>query len=194
MARFSLKLSTAAITTATAATLAVVILRKRRAISYFYQSHRGINGILRYIWVGDHLPPLIREAMDKLDTVEERMTMAEVQLETIEILIERTLLESVDGPTASSTELNDQDQTKKGDPSETDRYDLQKHLFQQHPELKKDIALFSNLLDEMAASIDAINSQSDEEVKRRKKGLSNKIVNLMNELDRMMASLNLQMR
>mmetsp|Transcript_22176 Transcript_22176/g.44404 ORF Transcript_22176/g.44404 Transcript_22176/m.44404 type:complete len:194 (-) Transcript_22176:307-888(-) len=193
MTQFSCKPATAAITAATAATLAIVLLRRRRSMSSFYQSHRGINGILRYIWIGDHLPPPIRVAMDELDAVEEQMTMAEVQLETIEILIERTLLESVDGPTVASTGLSDEDRNI-GDPSNTDRIDLQKQLFQQHPELKKDIALFSNLLDKLAASIDAINSQSDDEVKRRKKGLSTKIVYLMNELDRMMASLNLQMR
>ena len=130
--------------------------------------------------------------MDELDTVDERMAMAEVQLESIEILVERTLLESVDGGGYDNNTSDDASSAQNKNTNEIrNNDDVQKQLFQQHPELKKDIALFSNLLDKLAASVDGINSHSDGEVKRRKKQLSNKIVCLMNEMDRMLASLNL---
>ena len=67
-------------------------------------------------------------------------------------------------------------------------------LFHQYPQLRTKIGVFSNKLDTLAASIDSIQSHSDEEVKRRKKQLSNTIVEFMSELDRTIASLNLEVR
>ena len=144
--------------------------------------------MLRYIWVGDYLPPHIREAMDKLDTVGKRMIEAEMKLEEIEILIGRVELESVDGPR--------QEQNYSNDASDTvdDKEELKKQLFQRYPELRTKIGLFSTSLDKLAYTIDSINSHRDADVKTRKKQLSNKIVELMNSLDRMVSSLNIGVR
>ncbi len=147
--------------------------------------------MLRYIWIGDFLPPHIREAMDKLDIVDKRMVEAEMQLEEIEILIERVELESVDGPRALPEEEQDLNNT---DNASKNKDELQKQLFQRYPELRTKIGLFSSRLDKLAYTIDSINSHQDADVKTRKKKLSNKIVALMNSLDRMVSSLNLGVR
>lgn len=145
--------------------------------------------MLRYIWIGDFLPPHIREAMDKLDNVSERMIKAELQLEEIEILIGRVELESVDGPKL----LPEQDSNNAADTVDN-KEDFKKQLFQRYPELRTKIGLFSSSLDKLAYTIDSINSHRDADVKTRKKQLSNKIVELMNTLDSMVSSLNLGVR
>lgn len=145
--------------------------------------------MLRYMWIGDYLPPHIRDAMDKLDNVSKRMVEAEMKLEEIEVLIGRVELESVDGPR--------QEQPKNSNnASDTvdDKEELKKQLFQRYPELRTKIGLFSTSLDKLAYTIDSINSHRDADVKTRKKQLSNKIVELMNSLDRMVSSLNIGVR
>lgn len=146
--------------------------------------------MLRYIWIGDFLPPHIRDAMDKLDNVSKRMVEAEIQLEEIEILIGRVELESVDGPRRSPEEQNSNNTSDTAD----DKEELKKQLFQQYPEVRTKIGLFSTSLDKLAYTIDSINSHRDADVKTRKKELSNNIVALMNSLDRMVSSLNIGVR
>mmetsp|Transcript_29574 Transcript_29574/g.62731 ORF Transcript_29574/g.62731 Transcript_29574/m.62731 type:complete len:184 (+) Transcript_29574:63-614(+) len=171
----SLKAAAAA---ATAVLVTSLLLHQRNAIKTYYRRHRGVDGFLRLLWVGDFLPPHLRQSMDELDQVEERMRNSEGQLEQIEISVERTRLESVDGSTSSADDIVDKDELKS-------------QLFQQNPELRTKIGGFSSKLDAVAAKIDSIKSHSDQEVKQRKKQLSNRIVELMNELDRMVATLNL---
>eukprot|EP00577_Skeletonema_sp_RCC1716_P026628 CAMPEP_0113378436 /NCGR_PEP_ID=MMETSP0013_2-20120614/3698_1 /TAXON_ID=2843 ORGANISM="Skeletonema costatum, Strain 1716" /NCGR_SAMPLE_ID=MMETSP0013_2 /ASSEMBLY_ACC=CAM_ASM_000158 /LENGTH=190 /DNA_ID=CAMNT_0000260657 /DNA_START=11 /DNA_END=583 /DNA_ORIENTATION=- /assembly_acc=CAM_ASM_000158 len=186
-----LALSSPSIKSATTATVVILltgmIIQQRQVIKNTYRSCRGMEGMLRYVWIGDFLPPHIREAMDKLDNVNERMVEAETKLEEIEILIERVELESVDGPRLLPEE---QDQ----DTVEDNKEEFKKQLFQRYPELRTKIGLFSSSLDKLAYTIDSINSHRDADVKTRKKQLSNKIVELMNSLDRMVSSLNLGVR
>ena len=126
--------------------------------------------------------------MNELYDVEELTCVAEAELEQFEILVARAWLESVDGPISPDDDriFNNDNLNHSNDDG-----DLQKNIFQQYPELRKDIGLFSARLDKLAATIDSIKSHSDDDVKSRKKQLSNKVVGLMNELDRMIASLNL---
>lgn len=109
--------------------------------------------------------------MDDLDDVEKRMVESDEELEQIEISIDRARLERVDGGTTNK----DNDESRR------------QSLFQQDPKLRTRIGLYSNTLDKLASSIDSVKSHSDDEVKRRKKALSNNIVELMNELDRMIS-------
>jgi len=174
--------SAKSVTVAATAIIATgILLHKRNAISTYYTSRRGINGLLRLIWEGDFLPPHLRKSMEELDKVEGSMSKSGEQLEQIEILIERARLESVDGSNNTSAE----------DDEQLNSEEAKKRFFQQNPELRTRIAIFSNKLDTLAAMIDSTKSHSDDEVKRRKKYLSNCIVALMTELDRMVASLNL---
>eukprot|EP00578_Thalassiosira_sp_NH16_P008154 CAMPEP_0181109166 /NCGR_PEP_ID=MMETSP1071-20121207/18030_1 /TAXON_ID=35127 /ORGANISM="Thalassiosira sp., Strain NH16" /LENGTH=183 /DNA_ID=CAMNT_0023192841 /DNA_START=128 /DNA_END=679 /DNA_ORIENTATION=+ len=169
----------AAVTT-TAVLVTGLLLHQRNAISTCYHRHRGLEGFLRLLWIGDFLPPNIRASMDQLDEVEERMSKSGDQLDHIEILVQRARLESVDGSTSPSCDMS--------------RDEVRDKLFHQYPQLRTKIGVFSNKLDTLAASIDSIQSHSDEEVKRRKKQLSNTIVEFMSELDRTIASLNLEVR
>ena len=191
-----LTLSSPSIKSATAATAVIlltgIIIQQRQAITTTYRSFRGMEGMLRYIWIGDILPPHIREAMDKLDNVDERMVEAELQLEEIKMLIERVELESVDGPRLLPE--GEQDLNNTADTKKNNKDGLQKQLFQQYPELRTKIGLFSSRLDKLAYTIDSINSHQDADVKTRKKKKSNKIVGIMNSLDRMVSSLNLGVR
>jgi hypothetical protein len=190
-----LTLTSPSIKSATAATAVILftgmIIQQRQMITTTYRNFRGMEGMLRYIWIGDFLPPHIREAMEKLDNVDKRMGEAEIQLEEIEILIERVKLDSVDGPRVLPEE--EQDMNNKYDVSKN-KDEFQKQLFLLYPELRTKIGLFSSKLDKLAYTIDSINSHQDSEVKTRKKKLSNNIVALMNSLDRMVSSLNLGVR
>ncbi|KAL7531149.1 hypothetical protein ACHAXR_003872 [Thalassiosira sp. AJA248-18] len=181
----SLKPAVAAAAAILATTTGVLLLHQRNAITSFYNRHRGMQGLLRLLWEGDHLPLNLRQSMDELDKIKDRMVKSEDQLEQIEILVERARLESVDGSSISAS------------PSEegvVSNDELKTQLFQQSPELRTRIGIFSNKLDTLAATIDAVKSHSDQEVKLRKKQLSNRIVELMTELDGMIDSLNLEVR
>jgi uncharacterized protein YicC (UPF0701 family) len=176
MAPASIKSAT---TAAAVILLTGMIIQQRQVIVATYRNLRGMEGILRYIWIGDYLPRHLREVMEKLDTVNERMTEAEVQLEEIEIIIERVELNSVDGPRS----LLQEQQTVH------DKDELQERLFQLYPGLRTKIGLLSNRLDTLASAIDSIDSHNDSEVKTRKKKLTNKVVELMKSLDRMVGTL-----
>ena len=183
----SLKSASVAATTILTTTL---LIYNHKTIQTYYKEYRGYKGLLRFIWVGDYLTPKLRQSMDKLDQVERRITKSDEQLEQIDILIERTRLESVDAGSTTTTKSN---ATSKSDEGEKiTQEELTNRLFQQYPKLRTKIGIFSNKLDTLAACIDDIKSHSDDEVKARKKYLSNRIVELMNGLDGMIASLNLE--
>ncbi|KAL3799746.1 hypothetical protein HJC23_010396 [Cyclotella cryptica] len=162
---------------ATAVIVTGTLIYKRNAIFSYCNGYRGIQGFFRYIWIGDYLPPPIRKSVDELDELDELVNKCEPQLDHIETLVQRALLDSVDGPISISNEFVGS------------REELQKQIFQQNPELRKDIGMFSSRLDRLAARIDSVMSHSDEEVKRRKKQLSSKIVLLMTELDKIITTL-----
>ncbi|KAL9184466.1 hypothetical protein ACHAXT_002552 [Thalassiosira profunda] len=166
-----------------------LLLHRRQTLASAYNRYSGIYGLLRLIWLGDHLPPHLREAMDELDDVEARVTKSEGQLEQIEVLVARARLDSVDGSVAANATTS-----ASASLNEVDREELKTQLFKQYPELRTQIAIFSNKRDALAAAIDHTKSHGDEEVKRRKKRLSNQIVALMDELDATVESLDLAPR
>ena len=190
-----LSLKSASVAAATILTTTLLI-HKHTTIKTYYKEHRGYKGLLRYIWVGDYLPPNLRQSMDKLDQVEIRITKSDQQLEEIEILIERARLESVDGSTTNDITTTEgtsiQQKQSQSINDKITQEELTNRLFQQYPKLRTKIGIFSNKLDTLAACIDDIKSHSDDEVKTRKKYLSNRIVELMNGLDGMIATLNLE--
>ena len=190
-----LSLKSASVAAATILTTTLLIY-KHKTIKTYYKEHRGYKGLLRYIWVGDYLPPNLRQSMDKLDQVEIRITKSDEQLEQIEVLIERARLESVDGSTTNDITTTEgtsiQQKQSQSINDKITQEELTNRLFQQYPKLRTKIGIFSNKLDTLAACIDDIKSHSDDEVKTRKKYLSNRIVELMNGLDGMIATLNLE--
>ena len=183
---------TASIATATILSTALLLYQKD-TIKAYYTKHRGYKGILQLIWVGDYLPPKLRKSMNELDKVEVRIVKSDQQLEQIEVLIERARLESVDGSTKLTPRMKNGNNNPQPQ-SQISQEELTNRLFQQYPQLRTKIGIFSNKLDTLAACIDDIKSHSDEEVKSRKKALSNRIVALMNSLDGMIATLNLEVQ
>jgi len=189
----SSSIKTASIATATILSTALLIYQKD-AIKAFYTKHRGYKGILQLIWVGDYLPPKLRKSMNELDKVEVRIVKSDQQLEQIEVLIEKARLESVDGSTKLTPRMKNGNSSKPQPQAQVSQEELTNRLFQQYPQLRTKIGIFSNKLDTLAACIDDIKSHSDDEVKSRKKTLSNRIVALMNSLDDMIATLNLEVQ
>lgn len=165
--------------------LFTVLVCHRKEISCYYNKHRGIQGICRYIWIGDYLPPSTRASLNDLENISEEMIECKYQFERIEIVVQRALLESVDGSNVAS------DETQNNDPKSKE--DIQKQIFEHNSELRKDIGFFSTRLDRLAARIDSVLSNSDEEVKKKKKELSNSAVSLMESLDTMIMSLYLSL-
>jgi hypothetical protein len=174
----------------TAAGLVLLLHRRNNSVAEFYNRHRGMAGLLRYAWLGDHLPPEIRISMDELDDVEKRMHTSREELDNIETSIERARLESVDDGTTTATTTAARatpatDTSKDVDESITRR----SFLFQQDPTLRTRIGMCSNTLDVLASTVDNVKSHSDTEVKKRKKASSDEIVRLMNELDRIVSTI-----
>ena len=185
-------IKTATIATATILSTALLLYQKD-TIKAFYTKHRGYKGILQLIWVGDYLPPKLRKSMNELDKVEVRIVKSDQQLEQIEVLIEKARLESVDGSTKLTPRMKNGN-SKPQPQAQISQEELTNRLFQQYPQLRTKIGIFSNKLDTLAACIDDIKSHSDDEVKSRKKALSNRTVALMNSLDEMIATLNLEVQ
>lgn len=150
-----------------------------------------MSGLLRCAWLGDHLPPEIRTSMNELDDVEERMKKSREMLENIEISIEwaRLEMESVDDGTTTATTAAER-ATPATDRSKVDEsITMRSLLFQRDPKWRTRIGTYSNTLDMLASNLDAVKSHSDVEVRERKKALSNEIVRLMNELDRLVGTI-----
>lgn len=152
--------------------LLVPIIINRRNIEAFYHNHRGISGLLRYIWVGDYLPLNIRQSMNALDDVKRMMMDSTKEMEQIGIIIDdqQTMQQHHEGRNPQSSLLYS---------SSFERV---------HPKLRTRIALYSYTLDTLASSIDSIMSYNDDDVKSRKKSLSNTIVQLMDDLDKLLSS------
>lgn len=148
-----------------------------------------MEGIARLIWLGDFLPPQLRISMDKLDEIEALMLKSQQELEQIEISVERIRLESVD----DDRTMTYSDAAAGTAASSEETTDIQISVFRQKPELRTQIGVYSYKLDTLAASIDSVKSHSDDEVKRRKKQISNGIVKLMNDLDTIIVSFNLKL-
>lgn len=171
----SLRIS-AAITTSIA--LTSLLIYHRSAISSY-----GIIGICRYIWIGDHLPPSIRVSIDCLDEISKELTKCEAHLDRIEIIVQRALLESVDGPVGNA------DHSDASGINPHSKEEIKNQIFQQNPDLRKDIGFLSSRLDRLAARVDSVLSHSDDEVKKRKKHSSTRVVELMDALDKLVATL-----
>ena len=162
-----------------------ILFRQRHDIAACYRRHRGMRGVWRLLWLGDSLPPRLRQSVDALDAAEAGVRSAEQQLDTIRILVARAALESVDGPTTAAPAPATATGAATGD-------EARARLFREHPELRTRIGIFSDNLDRLAAAIDAVQSYADAEVKRRKKRLSSDIVALMEGLDGMVASFDVE--
>jgi hypothetical protein len=147
----------------------IIIIYYHPTITEFYHTHRGLSGLLRYIWVGDYLLPHIRSSMNELDIVEQRLLECTTEVEQIISMNIIIIKDNQQQP----------QQHQEGRNPQSPPVD---------PKYRTRIALYSNTLDTLASSIDSIMTYNDDDVKRRKKLLSNTIVRLMDDLDKLLSS------
>jgi len=141
------------------------------AATYFLSlaiSRYGLNGLLRLIWEGDHLPPDVRESVDALYTLEsDALPKEECNMERVQVTIETVLLNSVDDEPSSGAET--------------------KTILEHHPQIRRDLSMLSYRLDAIAADVDSVLSCGNADVKMRKKQLSDVLVRLMKKTDSLIA-------
>lgn len=144
-------------------------------------SKYGVQGTLRLLWEGDHLPPEIREAMDELDDAEEtEIPRVITKIDEIELALRRIF---------SSSNGNNSNYCTTTDTKSNIQY--KKEILNGLPPLalstfKRDLSVVSHDVDRIAADIDSVRSHGDEDVALRKKKLSNLIVSSMKRVDHIM--------
>jgi hypothetical protein len=126
----------------------------------------GWNGTFRYLWVGDVLPPEIRQLVDILQTVSQSLDTIDAVISNLEKAFEQARLDTMGGTSPANI---------------FHRWRTNLHC-EQH-DLRKTLAKVSFDLDMMASKIDQIPSK--EEVRLQKKELSNRTVLLMARVDRL---------
>ena len=168
----------------------VIYNRYRHNIKSFYHQHRGISGLLRYIWVGDYLPPNVRHSMNALDDVERRLMESTKEMERISMII---IIDDNQQQQTMQHQFDGEDGNEKTTKNRRRADDYQSPLYSSSFErvdpklLRTRIALYSNTLDTLASMIDSIMSYNDDDVKSRKKSLSNTIVKLMDDFDKLIS-------
>lgn len=122
----------------------------------------GWKGVLSYIWEGDPHPPHIRERKHALKSIVTKLERKEKTLSGMEEGLERASLDSIDGAHSRI---------------------LRKMWEQNVPgrDLRKSLALLSHDLDQLAAQIDQV--ISTEEIRSKKKEMSNRVVQMMERAD-----------
>ena len=172
------------------------------AASYWmYQtvSSYGWEGTLRYIWEGDPYSPRVREFMDILDDCENSKQQQEEVIWNIEEALERARLDSIDDdlPVVATRTAADSSSSSS---ATTNKEVVRLWIRNFAPiggDLERSLAQLSHVLDELAAQVDSIlvsmevgadNSQTWNEIKKRKKLLSKQLVLDMERTDALMAS------
>lgn len=152
-------LITIAVTSATVATTYSI---------YQCVSAYGWEGTFWYIWEGDPYPPAVRDQFHALDDAEEAIAAEQELLDVLEEAYARAQLDSVDGSSDANV--------------------LSLWTANMQPQsLEKKMAGLSHNLDKCAAQVDAVPSARHNDIKTRKKYLSNQIVQLMERADVLVA-------
>ena len=120
----------------------------------------GLDGTIRYIWVGDPYPDKAREYKELLDKAAKSRSKEENRLNEIEEALDRARLDSVDDST------NHKKATKE----------IVIAWIANYPTLEKSLAQSSHTLDKVAAQVDGVllskvdsNSKISQDLKKRKK-------------------------
>mmetsp|Transcript_9654 Transcript_9654/g.11554 ORF Transcript_9654/g.11554 Transcript_9654/m.11554 type:complete len:170 (+) Transcript_9654:78-587(+) len=130
-------------------------------------SKYGLDGTLRYIWVGDPLSPEVRQSVSTLEKVESKIPKLEKLLMQIEEALSKARLDSID---------------------DEKWIVVPQWIVSYAPKnLEKDITKLDTSLDRLAAEVDAIASHDNAEVKLLKKEYSQRIVQLMGRTDALLA-------
>lgn len=132
---------------------------------WLFQSvkEHGLEGTARFIWEGDYYNEEVRDSLDSLEDLEDKILEMSTLLETIGTSLARAELNSFDDDSRSKKKL----WTESHRPGN----------------LEKDLANLSYSLDKLAAGVDSVLSRNMDVVRMKKKFLSTKIVKLMEEAD-----------
>lgn len=136
-------------------------------LSYLVHCY-GVNGALRYIWEGDPNPENIREQMEKLSAAEKGIKKQIKTISTLEEGLQRARLDTIDDSDPSSL-------------LKLWRRNLPANL----QDLRMRLALLSTDVDKVASKVDQVlpPQEDGEEVRKRKKALSKRIVETMERAD-----------
>ena len=125
----------------------------------------GMEGALNYIWEGDPYPNL-RERIDSLRAVEQKIKKPEQLLNKLETALERSHLDSIDGTEAAAVVQQWQSNLPSVD-------------------LRTRLGILSSDFDKLAAQVDGVVSEGSDVLKEKKKVLSKRIVTLMERVDKL---------
>jgi hypothetical protein len=185
----------------TAITLSITAILTTYIISKPLSKY-GLSGTLRLVWEGDHLPSHIRASIDKLLAIEGNIKKEKKKINTLSVTIETAKLNSVDeivmrdedDVEEQDKEVQEQEQKEEkdyeiiGDTTPRNESHVppppkRHYILSQVPSLMTDLSRLSYVLDKFAAELDQVSSHSDADVKRRKKELSKKVVDMMEVCD-----------
>jgi len=180
----------------TAITLSITAILTTYIISKPLSKY-GLSGTLRLVWEGDHLPSHIRVSIDKLLAIEGKIKKEKKKINTLSVTIETAKLNSVDE--IVSQDKYDEEKEEEEQEEEEKDYEIigdttrneshvppppkRHYILSQVPSLMTDLSRLSYVLDKFAAELDQVSSHGDAEVKRRKKELSKKVVDMMEVCD-----------
>ena len=150
----------------------------------------GWEGAMNYIWEGDPYPH-IRQYLTQLDQLTQQLDQAETILGQLQETRERAQLECIDYHDTTTDYSNNKNIKTAHDQQSVQLLvqtwqDTWKATYYYHQK-KRDLATvaggLSQLLDRTAARIDAVPAASHALVKQRKKALSQRVVQLMEQTD-----------
>jgi hypothetical protein len=131
---------------------------------YHLVQRYGFDGAIRYIWEGSPYPTHVRQFMDTLKDVDEALEQQERKIAMLEEALERAKLDSVDE--SESPHL----------------LTLWKTYLDDDYDLRRQLAVVSESLDKLAATVDQV-LPVQEDIKEPKKSLSTRAVELMERVD-----------
>lgn len=135
------------------ATTSIITYYLKRTLSQY-----GVEGTLRLLWEGDHLPYEIRESMDELEDVNEKFEKKkfEAKIDQVEIVIQKAFLDSSDDDLLITTTTANTDSSGNNDVGVkiTEKERLRSSLSESDmSKLKRDIGGISYELDKIAGDI-----------------------------------------
>ena len=164
----------------TLATVTIISIVGTYATAHLISKY-GFVGLLRLVWEGDHLSPEVRDAVDSLEDIENRLLpKRKRELIKVRLQIERAKLDSVDG---GDENLSDEETNPSKNPNK-ERGQLKNDIIlMTSPAIKKDLSMLSHNLDTLVSKIDSVQSHGNLEVKEMKKKFSILLVEMMLDVD-----------
>jgi len=139
--------------------------------TYRLVRQHGWQGALYYVWDGDPTLPYLRDRIAVLSSTEEKLEKKQLTISGLEEALQRARLDTIDG---------------------ADMTDVRQlwAKYSRSKDLRQKLALLSHDLDQLAATLDRIESANDTSVQAKKKKLSSSVVLLMERTDQLITAFN----